>query len=288
MAHSLEQLARQEQTLDNIRGIVATMKALAAINLGPYERAVASIEAYHRTILQGFSAFAFRMRGEIQPERAPVQHQVIVAFGSDHGFCGNYNGLVARALQTQSHGKRRQRERLLCVGARLQRSLEESDLPVDQYLTPPASVEGIGRLASNIVTRIEGFAAGQSLARLGVQLAHVRRDGHGGRVALVSTLLPLDPALLQAPSRWPSRALPDFSLPPAVLLSALLRNHIFASVFRASAETVLTENAARLSLMQQAEQSVSERLGKVRLELAGVRQDEITHELMDIVIGHMG
>jgi F-type H+-transporting ATPase subunit gamma len=72
------------------------------------------------------------------------------------------------------------------------------------------------------------------------------------------------------------------------MLSALVRNHIFASVFRASAEAMVTENAARLALMQQAEQSVGERLAAVRRQLASARQDEITHELMDIVIGHLG
>jgi len=287
MAQTLEQLAQQERTLASIRGIVGTMKALAAINVGPYERAARGIEAYHRTILQGFSAFAFRMRGQARLALPPVEHHVIVAFGSDHGFCGNYNELVARALQRHTRAGQHGKGLLLCVGARLQRSLEELGLPVDQRLTPPASVDGVSRLASDIVTRIERYGSGQSLAQLGVHLAHMRRADHGSREAVVTTLLPLDPVLLEAPPRWPARALPDFSLPAGALLSALLRNHIFASVFRASAEAMLTENAARLSLMRQAEQSVDERLGEVKRELAGVRQDEITHELMDIVVGHM-
>jgi F-type H+-transporting ATPase subunit gamma len=74
---------------------------------------------------------------------------------------------------------------------------------------------------------------------------------------------------------------------PAPMLSALLRNHIFASVFRAAAEALVTENAARLALMQQAEQTVEERLDRLRLQLASLRQDAITDELMDIVAGHI-
>ena len=49
---------------------------------------------------------------------------------------------------------------------------------------------------------------------------------------------------------------------------------------------MVTENAARLALMQQAEQSVDERLDAVRRQASGVRQDQVTEELMDIVIGH--
>ena len=65
-----------------------------------------------------------------------------------------------------------------------------------------------------------------------------------------------------------------------------MRRHIFASVFHAAAEAVVTENAARLALMQQAEQSVDERLQAVRRQASRVRQDQVTEELMDIVIGH--
>jgi F-type H+-transporting ATPase subunit gamma len=287
MAQGLEQLAQQEKVLASIGGIVGTMKALAAINVGPYERAAQAIEAYRRTIRQGFSAFAFRMRGQARLELPPVTHRVIVAFGSDHGFCGNYNEQVARALLPHAREAGRHRALLIGVGARLGRALDDVGLAVDQRLTPPASVDGIGRLASEIVTRVESFSGG-SLAELGVRLAWMRRVEGGVREAATSVLLPLEPALLQPPARWSSPALPDFSMPPGAMLSALVRNHIFASVFRASAEAMVTENAARLALMQQAEQSVGERLAAVRRQLAGARQDEITHELMDIVIGHLG
>ena len=74
-------------------------------------------------------------------------------------------------------------------------------------------------------------------------------------------------------------------MPAMPLLAALLRNHIFASVFQASAEAMVTENAARLALMQQAEQAVDDRLEEVGGQFRRVRQDEITNELMDIIIG---
>ena len=48
---------------------------------------------------------------------------------------------------------------------------------------------------------------------------------------------------------------------------------------------MVTENAARLALMQQAEQSVDDRLELVRADLRSVRQAEITNELMDVIIG---
>lgn len=49
---------------------------------------------------------------------------------------------------------------------------------------------------------------------------------------------------------------------------------------------MVTKNAARLALMQQAEQSVDETLELVKQHMSAVRQDNVTSELMDIVIGH--
>ncbi|WP_027967799.1 F0F1 ATP synthase subunit gamma [Halomonas halocynthiae] len=48
---------------------------------------------------------------------------------------------------------------------------------------------------------------------------------------------------------------------------------------------MVTENAARLALMQQAEQSVDDRLDEVKGQLRSVRQDDITTELLDVIIG---
>jgi F-type H+-transporting ATPase subunit gamma len=286
MAHTLEQLTRQENTLTSIRGVVRTMKALAALNAPPYERAATAIEAYRRTVRHGFAAFAHRMGGRVVVDEVSTQRQVLVAFGSDHGFCGNYNEAVARLTQKALADSTTRSPVVLCVGAKLEAALADSGVMVEQRLTPPASVDGIGRLASQIVSHIERLAQGLPLISLHVNLVHTCRLDRGERGVVVTPLLPLERDLLEAPRPWPERALPDFSMAPKALLAALLRNHIFANVFHASAEAMATENAARLALMQQAEQSVDERLEAVRRHASRVRQDQVTEELMDIVIGH--
>ena len=286
MAQTLESLSRQNDTLTSIRGIVGTMKTLSAINAAPYEQAARSIEAYHQAILKGFAAFAHRA-GEmvLHPEDA-AGHWVVV-FGSDHGLCGNYNEAVAELVNQhcQAHAPALRKPHLLAIGAKLHDALVDQGLAPEVLLLPPASAEGIGRLAGEIVTRLDALGQGQSLHRLAVTLAFTQRGEQGQRDPVTRRLLPLEPGLLQPDKRWQSRSLPDYRMAPSPLLAALVRNHIFASVFRASAEAMVTENAARLALMQQAEQSVDERREAVQGELRSVRQTEITDELMDIIMG---
>ena len=290
MAQTLEYLSRQNNTLGSIRGIVHTMKTLSAINAAPYEQAARSIKAYHRTILQGFATFAHRSGG-IALDAEDVREQLLVVFGSDHGLCGSYNEILAEEVaahcQAQTGPQTGATPRLLCIGAQMNDALRDQGLAPEAVLLPPASADGIGRLAGDIVTRLAQLSHGQALHRLGVTLAFTQRGEHGLREPVTQRLLPLQPSLLQRERRWHSRSLPDYSMSADALLASLIRSHIFASVFRASAEAMVTENAARLALMQQAEQSVDERLEEVQAEMRSVRQTEITNELMDVIIGHL-
>jgi F-type H+-transporting ATPase subunit gamma len=74
-------------------------------------------------------------------------------------------------------------------------------------------------------------------------------------------------------------------MPPEDLFISLIRGHLFASLFRAAAEALVTENAARLALMQQAEQSVDDRLDALKSDTRALRQSAITTELLDVIIG---
>lgn len=288
MAQTLEHLSRKNDTLTSIRGIVHTMKTLSAINAAPYEQAAQSIESYHQSILQGLVAFVYRSGGiRLLTEAVQPTTRLVVVFGSDHGLCGNYNELVADKVLEHSQAQPIAKESILCIGSRMANALVEQGLEPEVVLMPPASADGVGRLAGDIVTRIEQLGRGQPLAHLAVSLVFTQRAAHGYQESVVRDLLPLDKKLLQPVQRWPSRSLPDYSMPANALLSSLIRNHVFASVFRASAEAMVTENATRLALMQQAEQSVDEQLESLQQELNSVRQDEITNELMDIIIGHL-
>ena len=287
MTQTLEALTRRFDTLTSIRGIVHTMKTISAINAVPYERAARSIEAYHRTVRSGLQAFVARTGPIAMPAVEPAD-SIVVVFGSDHGLCGNYNELLAEKVQAELVPTEAGRAalRVLCVGAQMHDALAGQGFSPESVLLPPASADGIGRLAGNIVTRLDDIGGGEPLHRK-VTLAFTQRAGRGQHEPVLMPLLPLGQALLSelADRPWQSRSLPDYSMLSAELFAALLRSHIFASVFRASAEAMVTENAARLALMQQAEQSVDDRLDEVKGQRRSVRQDNITTELLDVIIG---
>jgi F-type H+-transporting ATPase subunit gamma len=102
-------------------------------------------------------------------------------------------------------------------------------------------------------------------------------------------LLPLDldwlSRLGQQPWLSESGALPFFTLDWERLFSALIRQYLFVSLYRAFAESLASENASRLTSMQTAEKNIEERLGELNTQYRHLRQSSITAEILDIVAG---
>ncbi len=289
MPETLETLTRRTDTLNSIRGIVHTMKTLSAINALPYEQAAHSIDAYLDVVLKGLHAFLHRNGPLALNSQQQEAAHVLIAFGSDHGLCGNYNEIVAdevaRHLKAQASSPNA--DRVLCVGVQMEDALAGLGIHAERALLPPATAEGLGRLAGDLVTRLDDIRAASPTVDVEVTLVFTERAPHGLQAPVAQRLLPLDEAVIDDLARrpWKSRSLPTFTLPPDDLLAALVRGYLFASIFRAAAEALVTENAARLARMQQAEQSVDERLEALKSETRLARQNEITTELLDVIIG---
>ncbi len=100
-------------------------------------------------------------------------------------------------------------------------------------------------------------------------------------------LLPVDPIWLdQLEHRpWNSSALPMVNHQWQPLFSGLIRQYLFIALYRATVESLASENAARLSSMQAAEKNIEERLLDLNTEYRQQRQNSITGELLDIVSG---
>lgn len=285
MTQTLEALSRRTESMEGIRSVVHTMKSLSVINAAPFDNAARAIEAYHGTVLEGLHAY-LSQSGPVSAPRIGNAEQVVVVFGSDHGLCGNYNEVLAAHVAGHLR-ETKGAARILCVGAQMQAALIDEGLEVPTALLPPASADGIGRLANLLTQQLDALRQAGAQRELAVTLAFFARHEGSGQAPTIKRLLPLDPALISElrSKPWASRSLPIIAMKRADLFATLIRGHLFSSLFRASAEALVTENAARLAMMQQAEQSVDDQLDELKSQMRNVRQSEITTELLDVIIG---
>jgi F-type H+-transporting ATPase subunit gamma len=272
--------------MEGIRSVVHTMKTLSVINSAPYERAVYAIEAYHDTVLQGLHAF-LSLFDPISGATSESPTRVVVVFGSDHGLCGNYNEALATLVKETIKSNGDDPTTVLCVGAQMADALTNQDLNPESVFFPPASVDGIGRLANLLTQKLDNIRLSSLPRVMAVDLVYFARSDGGTQAPQFAALLPLDSGLISdfQTKPWASRSLPSFTMPPDELFMSLIKGHLFASLFYAAAEALVTENAARLALMQQAEQSVDDRLEGLKSDARSIRQSEITSEILDVIIG---
>jgi F-type H+-transporting ATPase subunit gamma len=117
----------------------------------------------------------------------------------------------------------------------------------------------------------------------GVVLVYTRSSGGATWRLVAETLLPVA-AAAYGPLRS-DRPPPESNLAPRDLFDKLVAEIVFAQLTHAAMESFASENAARLSAMESAQDNIEDKLdGLGRLEREG-RQDEITTELLDVVTG---
>jgi F-type H+-transporting ATPase subunit gamma len=266
------------------------MKALAAVNIRQYERAVTALGSYYRTVELGLHAVLRDMEKPTphaaQRRESPLMGAII--FGSDYGLCGRFNeDITTHAMERMASTPAvTEQSRLLAVGSRVAASLEHEGLRVEEDFLVPGSAARITATVRQILLKIDEWRQ-----EAGVHYVYLfyNRPAEGATYQPTGVeLLPLNlrrfHRLEEQP--WPSRNLPTFTMARPQLLASLLRQYFFVSVFRACAESQASEHASRLAAMQSAERNLDNTLEDSVNRFRRVRQEAITAELLDVVSGY--
>ncbi|MDJ0659619.1 MAG: F0F1 ATP synthase subunit gamma [Crocosphaera sp.] len=287
---NLEIFKRKIDTAEDLQSVVKTMKALAAVSIRQYEKAVTSLETYDQTLEMGLHIL---LKQDPQVLLNPSNYQTgkqqlgVVVFGSDQGMCGQFNERIATyTLEKIDTLKVPQNNlTLLTIGLRLADRLESLDYNSEAILTVPSSIEGITNTIQETVLILEQWRQQKGINKIIV----FHNDFISGSTYYPRyvQIFPLNLERLQTLKKqpWKSRPLPNFTMSSTQLASALFKQHFFVSLYRACAESLASENASRLASMQVAEKNIKERLLELKNEFQHQRQTSITEELLDIVSG---
>jgi F-type H+-transporting ATPase subunit gamma len=85
--------------------------------------------------------------------------------------------------------------------------------------------------------------------------------------------------------QWPSSKIPETIYDREYTVEALIREYFFVTLFRASAESLASENASRLAAMQRAEKNIKDILNDLNLAYHQLRQSSIDEEMFDVIFG---
>jgi F-type H+-transporting ATPase subunit gamma len=289
MSETTESLQAKINTASELQSVVRTMKALAAANIGQYEKSVSALSDYYHTVELGLG-LCFRKIG-LLPEPAESQEQQnarligAVVFGSDQGLVGQFNDIITDYAVKELEalpGK----AQVWAVGERIySRLVDEGLQPIGIY-NVPNSVKAITPLIAQILVENEKLRSQDENSEL--RLYYNRHKTRATYEPVSQRVLPFDKTwranLIKL--AWPTKdVLPQVMGHTTETLRALIREYIFVSLFRACAESLASENASRLAAMQRAEKNIEDLLNDLKLSYYRVRQAGIDEELFEVVSG---
>ena len=223
--------------------------------------------------------------------RAECHVSVIILATSDRGLCGGFNAmLIAKALDAArtktAEGKT---VKFICVGKKGRDAIRKTDYEI---LSAHADVMGSFdfSLASAIGKDVVSGYTHKAMDE--VTLIYGKFVSVARQVPLVQTLLPVEAA---APAAAGSAAdgasaqgvSEEYTYEPEVtkLLAEILPRVVNVQIYRGLLDTSASENAARMSAMDNATRNCDEMVGALTLLFNKTRQTSITNELIDIVGG---
>lgn len=288
MSDSTASLRRKIDTAGDLQSVVRTMKAVAAANVGQYERSVRALADYHRAVELGLSA-CFRLSGATagpaQPEaRADAGVIGAVVFGSDQGLVGQFNEAVAdHAVKTLAALPGR--HQAWAVGVRVHGRLADAGMTLMRSFAVPNSIQTVARLVGQILVESETGPDARDIREL--YLFFNRPTSVAGYEPFGQRLLPLDESWRRnlAARPWPTKYLPEVMGEGTATVRAFIREYLFVSLFRACAESLASENASRLAAMRRADKNIDELLENLRGSFHLLRQSGIDEELFDVIAG---
>jgi F-type H+-transporting ATPase subunit gamma len=283
-------LHRKLNGAKELKSVVRSMKAMAASNIGQYELAVSSLGDYYRAVSLGIIAYFRQEKIDTITDQSPPKGNneksiCAVVFGSDQGLVGQFNDSLTEFVSQSLHDLPGKKE-IWAVGERVQLLLSDIGYNTTQLFPVPNSVNAITPLIQQILVKSEESFDKENATE--VYIFHNKPKPGAGYEPTIQRFLPLDENWRQSLSeiKWPTKLIPQVigGIKPTLL--ALIHAYLFATLFKASAESLASENASRLAAMQRAERNIDELLDDLTHKFHSLRQSTIDEELFDVVSGY--
>ena len=206
-----------------------------------------------------------------------------VVVTTDKGLCGGLNTNVLRAttikikeVQAQGLGVR-----TVAIGNKGFGFLNRVGAKVVSHVIGLGDTAHMERLIGPVKVLLDAYEAGEINA---VYLCYTKFINTMKQESVVEQLLPLSAAEMQAGAGgrdWDYLYEPD----PQTVIDELLVRYIEAQVYQAVAESMASEQSARMVAMKAATDNAGSVIGELKLVYNKTRQAAITKELSEIVAG---
>lgn len=273
------QIQKHLATLKDIGGIMGAMKNISLMETHKLARFL----AHQHRVLAGIEATAtdfLAHHPEIDYRSESATPGIVVAIGSQRGFCGDFNDSLAQALRDHWRQTAGSPSDVLVVGRRLAAKLGREPR-ITATLDGPSVAEEVQPVLQRLMD-----ALGELQPRVGEHglltiSVYAHREGESQVGAR---------SLLPAPNL--GQVAPRFAYPPQLNLASpkffaeLARHYLWAQMHDMFFGSLMAENRRRLQHMEGAMQRMEENADELQRKYNLLRQEEITEEIEVIMLSN--
>ena len=266
----LRQLLRQ---LQETRGIIEAMKNLALVETHKLERRlvnqrqiVKDLESIGADLLR-FHPYSFTQQ--------PGQRDIWLLFGSERGFCGDFNDTIIDNLRGQLSGHTGMPV-LIPVGNKLHQRMQD-DARVAQFIEGADVTEEVTHVLNTIIVQVNELQS-----RYGN--CHIFALYHHSESGLLACSQLLPPFPRPDGNQVTYNTPPFLNIAPERLLRSLVDHYLFNALHDIAFMSLMAENYRRIQHMSGALQRLDERVNEVMRKYHLHRQEEITEEIEVILL----
>jgi F-type H+-transporting ATPase subunit gamma len=277
---SLKALRKRIATVRSTQQITKAMKMVAAAKLRRAQEAAERARPYAGKLVEMFAEVVADLEPDGHPllARRPEERIELLVVTSDRGLCGGYNANLIRRAEAFINEHSGKPVALTLVGRKALEFFRRRGATIAAHRTDVAAAPATD-VARELVRGVtERFARAETDA---VYLLYSR---FRSAVAQVPTITPLLP-VVEPPSGARAAVEYIFEPPRAELLGLLLPRYVETLVLQALLEAFASEQAARMTAMDNATNNAADMIGRLTLSMNRARQATITTELMEIVSG---
>jgi len=278
---NLQSLKKSLNSAQNLYTIVNTMKIHATTNINQFQQAADASMQYRQVLNKALSVVIKHREMPVEVLRRHEGKTIHVVFSSDHGLCGSFN----ERITDYARGKIDENEEglLLIVGEQGRKRLE-GEYVVKEFFVVPQTVDGITASVQHLLSTLDELRENNKIKD--IYLHYNRASGKYGFTEQSEKLFPLDlKKIRKEEAKWKSGAQPTYYMSEEKLLSDLLKQYYFITLFRTFCYSLVTENESRIASMTAAKKNIEERIEELETKYKRMRQDSITDEIRDITSG---
>lgn len=281
---TLRDIRRRIKAVQSTSKITKAMKMVAAAKFRRAQQRMFEMRPYAERMAAILSTLATGAEGDIHPllQVRPRKNVEVLVLTSDRGLCGAFNSNLIRAAARHISDIEKEgfTVSISIVGRKARDYFKRRNVELRKAWTGISgkiSYANAQEIAAEVIDRYGSEAVDE------VILVYNEFKSVVAQKVVVARLLPL------APIRQAEDVLPVFNViyepSKQEIFSRLVPKNVEIQIFRALLESQASEEAARMSAMENATKAANEMIGNLTLQYNKARQATITKELMDIVGG---